>query len=57
MIMKLSIYSMHDPEQFNGFQQIIAHLAGMAQAFLKHYPITGKTKPYASAVKALSPAT
>jgi hypothetical protein len=39
MIMKLSTYSMHGPEQFNGFQQIIAHLGGMAQAFLKHYPI------------------
>jgi hypothetical protein len=39
MTMKASAYSMHNPERFNCFQQIAAHVGGMTRALARHHPI------------------
>jgi hypothetical protein len=37
--MKASAYSINDPERFNCFQQIAAHVGGMTRALARHHPI------------------
>jgi hypothetical protein len=37
--MKLSTYSMNEPERLSCFQQIAVHLGGMTRAVARHYPI------------------
>jgi len=39
MTMKASTYSMQNPERFNCFQQIAAHVGGMTRAVVRHYPV------------------
>ena len=38
--MKASTYSMGHPERLNCFQQIGAHLGGMARAVVRRYPVS-----------------
>jgi hypothetical protein len=39
MTMKLSPYSAINPQSFNCFQEIAAHVGGMTRALLRHSPI------------------
>jgi len=39
MTMKASTHSMQNPERFNCFQQIAAHVGGMTLALVRHHPV------------------